>query len=177
MAASTETSATAPSARRGWLDRIERIGNKLPDPTVLFVIALIITWILSAVLAQVKFTETDPRTVKRDEAGQIVSSAPIQVKNQLTGPALAAFLAKMVKTFVDFPPLGVVLVAMLGVGVAEHTGFINATIKKLLQITPAKLLTPMVLLVAIVSHTTGDAGYVLVIPLGGVIYAAAGRHP
>jgi aminobenzoyl-glutamate transport protein len=61
--------------------------------------------------------------------------------------------------------------------VAEHTGFINATIRKLLQITPRMLLTPMLLLVAILSHTTGDAGYVLVIPLGGVIFAAAGRHP
>jgi aminobenzoyl-glutamate transport protein len=175
MAASSEGSITAPSS--GWLDRIERLGNKLPDPTVLFLIALLITWVASALLAPVKFDETDPRTIKRDEAGKVVSSAPIQVKSQLTGPALAAFLARMVKTFVEFPPLGVVLVAMLGVGVAEHTGFINAIIRKLLQITPAKLLTPMLLLVAIVSHTTGDAGYVLVIPLGGVIYAAAGRHP
>src|SRR5262245_12712159 len=83
----------------------------------------------------------------------------------------------MVKTFTGFPPLGVVLVALLGVGVAEHTGFINAVLKGLLSVTPRRLLTPMLILVAIFSHSTGDAGYVLVIPLGGVIFAAAGRHP
>lgn len=66
---------------------------------------------------------------------------------------------------------------MLGVGIAEYTGFLNAGLKGLLRVTPGKLLTPMVLLVSIVSHTAGDTGYVLVIPLGGVIFLAAGRHP
>jgi aminobenzoyl-glutamate transport protein len=177
MAALTESPKAASSAGQRWLDRIERVGNKLPDPTVLFLIALLIVWATSVFLAPVQFKETDPRTIKRDATGNVIASAPIEVKNQLGGDALAVFLARMVKTFVEFPPLGVVLVAMLGVGVAEHTGFINATIRKLLQITPGKLLTPMLLLVAIVSHSTGDAGYVLVIPLGGVIFAAAGRHP
>jgi aminobenzoyl-glutamate transport protein len=66
---------------------------------------------------------------------------------------------------------------MLGVGVAEHSGFINAGLKMMLSFTPKSLLTPMLILVAIVSHTATDAGYVLVIPLGGVIFYAAGRHP
>ncbi|MEX2456451.1 MAG: AbgT family transporter, partial [Balneolaceae bacterium] len=69
------------------------------------------------------------------------------------------------------------LVAMLGVGVAEHSGWIDAGLKKLLGFTPASLLTPMLILIAVVSHTAADAGYVLVIPLGGVIFYAAGRHP
>ena len=71
----------------------------------------------------------------------------------------------------------VVLVALLGVGVAEASGFINAGLKALLSVTPRALLTPMLILVAIISHTAADAGYVLVIPLGGVIFYAAGRHP
>jgi aminobenzoyl-glutamate transport protein len=83
----------------------------------------------------------------------------------------------MVGTFTSFPPLGVVLVALLGVGVAEHTGFINAGLKAILDVTPARLLTPMLILVGILSHTATDAGYVLVIPLGAVIFQAAGRHP
>src|SRR5690606_25183924 len=97
--------------------------------------------------------------------------------NLLTSPALADFLSNMVTTFMGFAPLGIVLVAMLGVGVAEHSGFINAGLKSMLQITPKSLITPMLILVAIVSHTATDAGYVLVIPLGGVIFYAAGRHP
>ena len=70
-----------------------------------------------------------------------------------------------------------VLVALLGIGVAEHTGFIGVLIKSLLQVTPKSLLTPAVILVGIGSHYAVDAGYVLVIPLGGIIFYSAGRHP
>jgi p-aminobenzoyl-glutamate transporter AbgT len=145
---------------------VERIGNRLPDPAALFLILLVIVWVLSALLAPVQFAELDPRSGK-----------PIQINNQLTGTSIATFLSTMVTTFTGFHPLGVVLVALLGVGVAEHTGFINASLKGLLSFTPKALLTPMLILVAVVSHTAADAGYVLVIPLGGVIFYAAGRHP
>ena len=161
---------TAPAPRPSALDRfltvIEVAGNRLPDPAVLFVIGLVIVWIVSALLAPVAFEEIDPRDGK-----------PIRVLNQLTGPALAAFLANMVNVFVNFPPLGVVLVSLLGVGVAEHVGFLGAGLKAMLNVTPARLLTPMIVLVACISHTATDAGYVLVIPLGGVIFYTAGRHP
>jgi aminobenzoyl-glutamate transport protein len=83
----------------------------------------------------------------------------------------------MVRTFVNFAPLGVVLVAMLGLGVAEHTGFINAALRAILGVTPRMLLTPVLVAVGILSHVAVDAGYVLVIPLGAVIFYAAGRHP
>lgn len=148
------------------LDFIERAGNKLPDPAVLFLILMVVVWVLSALMSGISFSEIDPR-----------SGEPITVNNMLTGTAMAAFLANMVTTFTGFAPLGIVLVAMLGVGVAEHSGFINAGLKAMLSITPRMLLTPMLILVAIVSHTATDAGYVLVIPIGGVIFYAAGRHP
>ena len=83
----------------------------------------------------------------------------------------------MVDTFVTFHPLGVVLVAVLGLGVAEHTGFINAGLRKMLSVTPKMLLTPILIGVGILSHVAVDAGYVLVIPLGAVNFYAAGRHP
>ncbi len=149
-----------------FLDAVEWAGNKLPDPAMLFVWALAITWGLSAALAPIQFTELDPR-----------SGEPIRVVSQVTGPALVGFLANMVDTFVKFPPLGLVIVALLGVGVAEHAGFVQAALKGMLKVTPRRLLTPMLLLVAIVSHVAGDSGYVLIIPLGAVVFAAAGRHP
>lgn len=149
-----------------FLNGIETAGNKLPDPAILFVIALITVWVLSAILSPIAFTEIDPR-----------SQQPIQVQNLLSGAALAAWLANMVNVFVTFPPLGVVLVALLGVGVAESVGFLNAGLKWMLNLTPKALLTPMLVLVACLSHTATDAGYVLVIPLGGVIFYTAGRHP
>jgi aminobenzoyl-glutamate transport protein len=169
--------STNKSIGQRFLDKLEYAGNKLPDPAMIFVYALVLTWIASALLAPVQFTEIDPRSVVRDAAGNVTASAPIQVNNMLNGTALVTFLARMVKTFVEFPPLGVVLVALIGVAVAEHTGFINAGIKYLLRITPRKLLTPMLVLVGILSHSAGDTGYVLVIPLGGMIFATAGRHP
>ncbi len=148
------------------LDVLERVGNKLPDPAVLFVLLGLAVIVISALLAPISFEEIDPRTKK-----------PIVVNSQLSGAALAAFLSNMVQIFTSFHPLGVVLVALLGVGVAEHSGFINASLKKMLGVTPRSLLTPMLILVAVVSHTAADAGYVLVIPLGGIIFKAAGRHP
>lgn len=169
--------SSAPSVPQGFvaraLDWLERAGNKLPDPAVLFVIGLLLVWVLSALLAGVDFTEIDPRTKTEENPG----GTAIEIANLLTGPALASFLARMVEIFTGFHPLGVVLVALLGVGVAEKSGFINACLKGMLSFTPKMLLTPMLILVAIVSHTAADAGYVLVIPLGGVIFYAAGRHP
>lgn len=148
------------------LNTIERVGNKLPDPAIIFLISMLTIWVLSFIFSQMTFEAIDPRT------GQ-----PIVVNNLLAGDSLASFLSGMVKTFTGFAPLGVVLVAMLGVGVAEHSGFINAGLKLLLRITPQSLLTPSVILIAIVSHTATDAGYVLVIPLAGIIFHAMGRHP
>lgn len=148
------------------LDKVERVGNKLPDPAVIFLISLVVVWVLSAFLSGVNFSAIDPRT-----------SEPVVVNNLLTGASLADFLSRMVGIFTGFAPLGVVLVAMLGVGVAEHSGFINAGLKRMLDATPKALLTPSIILVAIVSHTATDAGYVLVIPLAGVIFYAMGRHP
>jgi aminobenzoyl-glutamate transport protein len=158
--------ATAANGNGGFLGTVERIGNKLPDPAVLFIALLFIVWILSWLLSYVTFDVIDPR-----------SGEALTIQNLLTGSSFTEFLSVMVTNFSHFHPVGVVLVAMLGIGVAEHTGFINAAIRSLLNITPAKLLTPMVILVGIVSHSAVDAGYVLVIPLGGVIFYAAGRHP
>ena len=148
------------------LAAVERVGNRLPDPAVLFIALLFIVWILSWMLSALSFDVIDPRN------GQA-----LVVNNQLSGAALTAFLSVMVTNFTHFHPVGVVLVAMLGIGVAEHTGFINAGLRAMMAVTARWLLTPMVILVGIVSHTAVDAGYVLVIPLGGIIFYAAGRHP
>lgn len=163
----TDQTGTAPSGRLArWLDRVERAGNRLPDPALLFFLLLLAVWVLSAVMAQFTYDHVDPR-----------SGEPISVVNLATAESLTTFLSNMVNTFVTFHPLGVVLLAMLGIGVADHTGFIRAALRALLAVTSRKLLTPMLLLIGIISHSAVDAGYVLVIPLGAVIFQAAGRHP
>ncbi|WP_448550379.1 AbgT family transporter [Thalassotalea fusca] len=155
-----------PSTVQRILNRVEVIGNRLPDPAALFVFLLFIVWGLSWALSGVTFEAVDPRT-----------GEGIQVVNQLSGSALTQFFSVMVTNFSHFHPVGVVLVAMLGIGVAEYSGFINAGLRAIMAKTATWLLTPMVILVGIVSHSAVDAGYVLVIPLGGVIFYAAGRHP
>ena len=148
------------------LDRVEALGNRLPDPAVLFLALLIAVWILSAFLAQFSYSHIDPRT-----------GTPLEIQDLATASQLTHFLSQMVATFVGFHPLGVVLIAMLGIGVADHTGFIRTGLKALMNVTSKAVVTPMLLLIAIISHSAVDAGYVLVIPLGAVIFQAAGRHP
>jgi aminobenzoyl-glutamate transport protein len=161
----SEASASESRTTR-MLATVERVGNKLPDPAMLFVFLLVVVWMLSWLLSYVSFEMIDPR-----------SGEPLVIKNLLAGTAMTAWLSVMVTNFSHFHPVGVVLVAMLGIGVAEHTGFINTGLRALLGVTAKWLVTPMVILVGIVSHSAVDAGYVLVIPLGGVIFYAAGRHP
>lgn len=161
MARAKQTNATG-----GFLGTVERVGNKLPDPAMLFVGLLFAVWVLSWLLSYVTFDVVDPR-----------SGDALVINNLLSGSALTEFLSVMVTNFSHFHPVGVVLVAMLGIGVAESTGFINTGLRALLNVTSDRFLTPMVIMVGIASHTAADAGYVLVIPLGGVIFYAAGRHP
>lgn len=167
---SNETKPPVKDSSKGTLvrllDGVEWLGNKLPDPAVLFLIGLLITWGLSWWMSGMEFTETKP--------GQ---TDPVRITNMLTLENFAYFLTSMVDEFAQFPPLGIVLVALLGVAVSEHSGFINACLKSMLDVAPVSLLTPMLIFVAIVSHTAADAGYVLVIPIGGVMFYAAGRHP
>lgn len=162
--------ATASPASRNammrFLDGVEKVGNKLPDPAMLFIVLLGIVLVLSWLLSHVSFDIINPRT-----------NMPVAVNNLLAGPALTEFIANMVTVFTSFPPLGVVLVSMMGLAVAEHSGFIHAGLRALMSVTAKSLLTPMLIFVAILSHLAVDAGYVLVVPLGAVIFYAAGRHP
>ena len=142
MSETTENDAPVrESLGNRMLSVVERVGNKLPDPTMLFIGLLGVVWILSWLLSYITYDVIDPR-----------SGEPIVVLNQLSGTAMTTFLTNMVNTFVTFGPVGTVLVAMLGIGVAEHSGFITTGIRALLNVTSKSLLTPMVILVGIVSH-------------------------
>ncbi|GGB07666.1 AbgT family transporter [Agarivorans gilvus] len=164
------TTTSEPIPNKGgiarFLDVIERVGNKLPDPAMLFLGLMLIVWLISAALAQLSFTEIDPR-----------SGEAIVINNLLSAEWLTTWMTSMVKIFTGFAPLGVVLVAVLGVGVAERSGYINAALKAMLKVTPAKMITPAVVMIGVISSVATDAGYVVVIPLAGVIFHAMGRHP
>ena len=150
----------------GILGFIERIGNKIPDITILFISAFILVCVVSAVLAQIHFNYVHPATGR-----------PIEITNMLSGKALVDLMSKMVTNYANFPPLSMVIVATLGIGIADGSGYINTGLKKILSITPKVLITPVVILVGMLSHLGPDSGYVIIIPIAAYMFYAVGKHP
>ena len=157
------------SENKGFFGMIERVGNRLPHPVVLFILLAVGLIVLSEIIARLGVTVD-----YTDATGE---SVVVEAVSLMTGDGLAYIFNSAVTNFTGFAPLGTVLVAMLGVGVAEWTGLIGTTLKRLLQNVPTSLLTAAVLFAGIVSNIASDAGYVVVIPLGAIVFAAAGRHP
>ena len=135
------------------LNFIEKIGNKLPDPVTLFVLLSILTIIASFILGNAGVS-AEYETVK-DGVSEVVK---VDAVNLLTKSSMAEFLKNIVSNFTSFAPLGVVLVSMLGVGVAEGTGLIDALIKKLILSTPKRLITVVVVLLGVLSNIASVAG-------------------
>ena len=157
----------------GFLKSVERIGNALPHPAMIFVILSGVLIVISALVA--KFGT--PVTYLSAAAGKEVTEVTVQAVSLLNADGLRFILNSATTNFTGFAPLGTVLVAMLGVGVAEWTGLIDSLLKKMLVNINPKLLTYSVVFAGIISNIASDAGYLVVIPIGAVIFAAAGRHP
>jgi len=156
-----------------FLSWIERTGNKLPDPVFLFlylVAGLILLSVFADILgwSAVHPTEIDPET----GSNKIIAATSL-----LSAENIRKLWVEMPKTFTGFHPLGYVLVVMLGAGVAEKSGLFGAAMRAGVANAPKYLLTPIVALVAMMGNLAADAAYVVLVPLAGVIYAAAGRHP
>ncbi len=148
------------------LNGIEKAGNRLPDPVFIFVWLIGVLMAVSVLGGWQGWAAVNP-----------VTQEPIVVQSLLGGDNLRRLVLEMPRTLTGFAPLGYVLVVMLGAGVAERTGLFSAAMRAGVRRAPTRLLTPMVIFVAILSSHAVDAGYVVLIPLAGVLYAAAGRHP
>lgn len=176
-----------------FLDLIERIGNALPDPCSLFVIGAVAVLIISAVGASMGWEVQKPvteRVAVLDAAGapvlnpdgtpqmkSEVRTQPIKPVSLLHGEGAYWTISNLVKNFVNFPPLGIVLVGLLGIGVAEKTGLIGALLKALMLITPAALLTPVMVFLGVNSSLASDAGYIVLPPIAAALYKSVGRSP
>lgn len=183
----------------GILDLIERIGNKLPEPAMLFLwgtllvmalshVAYLVDWTVQPKKLQAVYeTTTDPATGQevrhmvmdgeRPVTELVDNGAPIKARSLLTMNGLYYAISSMVDNFIRFPPLGVVLVGMLGVGVAEKSGFIGAALKALVLAVPRKLVTPTIVFLGISSSVATDAGYIVLPPVAAALYKAMGRSP
>ena len=149
-----------------FLNGVEIAGNALPHPATLFGLFALTVLLISWIGAMLGWEVQHPGT------GEIIG-----VKNLLSVEGLHFIMLKTVTNFTSFAPLGVVLVAMLGIGVAERSGLIAAVIRILVLAAPKKIMTFVLVFAGIISNTAADVGYVLLIPLAGIIFIAIGRHP
>lgn len=153
-------------AMSGFLDFVERTGNKLPDPLTLFFGMAWAVLLLSMILAGIGVEVTSP-------ADQSV----IKVINLLSAEGIRKVMTEIPKNFALFPPFAVVLVCMIGIGVAEKSGLISVALKKTVTIVPSSLLPATLVFAGVMSNMASDAGYIVLTPLGAVLFAAFGRHP
>ena len=155
-----------------WLNGIERAGNKLPHPVALFAMLALLIVAISAICAAMGVSATGELI-----SGGELKETTVTAVSLLTKDGLAYMFTKAVSNFTSYAPLGMVLVAMLGVGVAEQSGMINSLLKQTVKVTPKALITPVVVFLGVMSNIASDSGYVILIPLGAMIFRAYGRHP
>jgi aminobenzoyl-glutamate transport protein len=156
------------------LDRIEVVGNKLPQPVTLFAILMVTVLLLSWIFGSV-FETTVVKPGTGGDSG--VPTEYISVENLLSKAGLQRVFTELVDVFASFPPLGLVLVVMLGIGVAEHTGMIAVALKVFVSKVPKYLITFSIVVAGMLSSVAADAGYVVLIPLGATLFMGLGRHP
>ncbi len=149
-----------------FLNTVEVAGNKLPDPATLFILLACIVLVLSAVFASMGAEAVHPGTHK-----------VIKVVNLLTVDGLRMIWSKAVSNFSGFAPLGMVLVCVIGAGVAEKSGFLAAFMQKILGSASPAIVTFAIIFVGINGNVAGDAAFVVLPPVAGVIFLSMGRHP
>jgi aminobenzoyl-glutamate transport protein len=156
------------------LDVIERVGNKAPHPAVLFFWLIGVVVLLSHVLyllgSSVSYQQMNLETHKPEA----VTTA---VRSLLSGDGVRFIFTSVVPNFINFGPVGIIMVAMIGVGLAERAGLIQALIRKIVIIAPRKALTAIIVTLGVMSSIASDAGYLVLIPLGAAAFLSVGRHP
>jgi aminobenzoyl-glutamate transport protein len=156
------------------LDTIERVGNRVPHPAVIFAILIGIVMLLSHLFYALGASVTYQTINAETGAVEEVTTA---ARSLLTSEGIAFMFSGVVANFMSFNALGVIIVAMLGVGVAESAGLVDALIRKLVRVAPRNALTYILVFVGIVSSIAADAGYLVLIPLAAAAFLSMGRHP
>lgn len=196
---SNSDNSAAEVASRNWftrfLDTVEWLGNLLPHPVTLFALLATLMVFLSGLFGGLEVSVEDPRpavvetvevaeldaTVERTHCPEGATGAPpdceIRAVSLLNAEGLRKILGGLVSNFVNFAPLGVVLVAMLGVGVAEKSGLLSALVRSIVLSAPKHVVTVALVFAGVLSNTASEMGYVVLVPLGGAIFLALGRHP
>ena len=148
------------------LNTIEVVGNRLPHPATLFLMLALIVMLASWIVSAIGYTAVHP-----------VDQSVIRANNLMSAEGIRWIFTNLEKNFVEFPPLGLVLVIMIGIGVSEGSGLFIVLVRQLVLGAPRKLITAAIITAGIFSHLASEVGYVILIPLGAMIFHALGRHP
>src|SRR5699024_4743144 len=155
-----------PTLINRFLNTIEKVGNRLPDPSILFFLMCIglaiITWVVS--LFQV--------TIKHPGTGDTIT-----IKSILSKDGLSMILNDAIKNFSEFPALGLVLSVMLGIGIAEKTGYFDKLMIQVVQKAPKKFIVPCIIIIGILGNAAGDAAPIVLPPLTAIVFIKLGYHP
>lgn len=156
------------------LDVVEKVGNKVPNPIIIFLILIAIVLVLSHILymtgASVSYQVVNPETHQ-------VETTSTAARSLLTASGIRDMYVRLVPNFMGFTAVGLLIVVMIGAGVAEEAGLVKALIRKVVAVSPGWSLTYMLAFVGVLSSVAADAGYVVLIPLAGAAYLSLGRHP
>jgi aminobenzoyl-glutamate transport protein len=161
-------------AMQKFLDVVEKVGNKVPHPAVIFLILIAIVVVLSQILhmlgTSITYQVLNPETHK-------LETATTPAKSLLTADGIRFMYERLIPNFMSFTAVGLMIVAMVGAGVAEEAGLVKALIRKLVLVSPPHALTYIMAFVGIMSSIAADAGYLVLIPLAGAAFLSVDRHP
>lgn len=156
------------------LDGIEKAGNKVPHPVIIFLALMVLVMVLSQILhwtgASVTQQMIDPQTEE-------LKTSTVTVRSLLSTEGIRFIYSSIIPSFMGFTAVGLIIVAMIGVGVAEEAGLIQALIRKLVAVSPGWAIAYILVFIGIVSSIAADAGYLVLIPLAGTAFLSVGRHP
>lgn len=169
-----DNSATHPTVMQRFLNGIERVGNMVPHPVIIFLILIAIVIVLSALFGamgvSVTVDQINPQT-------QLIEPVTTELRSLLNADGIRFLYGSLIPNFMSFTAVGLMIGAMIGAGVAEESGLINALIRKLVLVSPAWALTYILAFCGILSSIAADAGYLVLLPLAGVAYMSVGRNP
>lgn len=195
-------SGASKSTMQRILDYVEKVGNMVPHPVIIFLILIGIVVLLSAVFASIGVSVTFEAIVPGasstaqaapyestydygttvtyqaiDEGEYTIEERTVEVKNLLSTEGIRFIYSSLIPNFMGFTAVGLMIAAMIGAGVAEESGLVKALIRKLVAVSPAWALTYILSFVGILSSIAADAGYLVLIPLAGIAFLSVGRHP
>jgi aminobenzoyl-glutamate transport protein len=167
--------ATAPkTVMQRFLDGIEKVGNMVPHPVVIFLALIGIVIVLSVILSVFGTAVTLERINPDTHA---IETTTTSLRSLLDGDGIRFIYSSLIPNFMSFTAVGLMIGAMIGAGVAEESGLVNSLIRKLVLVSPTWALTYILAFAGILSSVAADAGYLVLLPLAGVAYASVGRHP